>query len=196
MRREQTRTHLLEAAAAVFAARGFHNASLAEIADAAGFTTGAIYSNFGGKEDLFLAVVEARRSAMFDAFFGIDQDVRSSERVAAITDVYRRLTTSAAEWALWQEFTLYALRNPEVNAKAAADLDLTISSLVELLGQRESSTGAQALPAEALARLYIAIFDGIGRQRALHPDAVSDDLFAVLLDFIEQALSVATSGST
>src|ERR687891_576628 len=57
-RREMTRDALVEAAADVFARRGFHAASLNEIAESAGFTRGAIYSNFGGKEDLLIAVLD------------------------------------------------------------------------------------------------------------------------------------------
>src|SRR5215218_9896443 len=56
-RRELTRDALLDAAASVFAQRGFHGASLDEIAETAGFTRGAIYKNFGGKEELFLGVM-------------------------------------------------------------------------------------------------------------------------------------------
>src|SRR2546428_7621329 len=53
-----TRARLLDAATRVFARRGFHAASVEEIAREAGATTGAIYSNFDGKEDLFLALFE------------------------------------------------------------------------------------------------------------------------------------------
>src|SRR5437588_6718205 len=59
-RRELTRTTLIDAAADVFAKRGFHAASLEEIAETAGFTRGAIYKNFENKEELFYAVIERR----------------------------------------------------------------------------------------------------------------------------------------
>src|SRR5438270_14084196 len=59
-RRELTRTTLIDAAADVFAKRGFHFASLDEIAETAGFTRGAIYKNFENKEELFFAVIERR----------------------------------------------------------------------------------------------------------------------------------------
>src|SRR5580658_3699842 len=58
-RRQQTREHLLAAAAEVFAERGFHGASLDEVAAVAGFTKGAVYSNFRNKEGLFLALFQA-----------------------------------------------------------------------------------------------------------------------------------------
>src|ERR1700724_3041427 len=53
-----TRERLLDAARSVFASSGFHGASVEEIASRAGFSTGALYSNFDGKEDLFLALME------------------------------------------------------------------------------------------------------------------------------------------
>src|SRR5205814_4880168 len=57
-KQEQTRERLLEAAASVFARRGYQQASVEEIAAEAGFTTGAVYSNFAGKEELFLALAD------------------------------------------------------------------------------------------------------------------------------------------
>ena len=57
-RKEETRAELIVASAKVFARRGFHGASLDDIAAEAGFSTGAIYWHFSGKEELFLAVYE------------------------------------------------------------------------------------------------------------------------------------------
>ena len=57
-RKEETRGELIDAAAKVFARRGFHGASLDQIAAEAGYSTGAIYWHFSGKDDLFLAVYE------------------------------------------------------------------------------------------------------------------------------------------
>src|SRR5919204_3848463 len=57
---EQTRTRIIESAAQVFARRGFGRGSLEEIAESAGYSKGAVYSNFAGKDELFLAVLDAR----------------------------------------------------------------------------------------------------------------------------------------
>src|SRR5262249_56636165 len=54
----QTRERLIDAAAQVFARRGYHAATLEEVAHEAGHSTGAVYSNFNGKEDLFLALAD------------------------------------------------------------------------------------------------------------------------------------------
>src|SRR5262245_52051259 len=65
-RQEQTRSELLDAAARVFARRGYHRAGLDEIAAEAGYTTGAVYSNFRGKEELFLALADRQVDQRID----------------------------------------------------------------------------------------------------------------------------------
>ena len=190
MRREQTRNHLLDAAAAVFAARGFYAASVDEIAATAGFTKGAVYSNFESKEELFLALVKQRQDAMLGQFFSAaaEQDAPAG-RIAAISDVYRRLTPTTVEWALWEEFLLYAVRTPEVRAKLDADLEAAFAALVALVDRQcveQAITPPITIP--ALGRLYVAIFDGLARQRALDPKAVPDELFATLVTFVNDAV--------
>ena len=59
-RKSQTRERLLDAAAQVFARRGFESASLDEVAAAAGYTKGAVYSNFASKTDLVIALIVRR----------------------------------------------------------------------------------------------------------------------------------------
>jgi AcrR family transcriptional regulator len=189
MRRDQIRTYLLEAAAAVFAARGFHGATLDEIAQAAGFTKGAIYSNFGSKEDLFLALVEQREQAMLEQFFSAAAPgATTAEVIEAVSEVYRRLTPTTTEWALWEEFLLYSLRNPELRAKLDATGKAAFAALVAMVGQRFDEAGVTPpVAVEDMARLYLAIFDGLARQRALNPDEVPDDLFARLGTFVNDA---------
>src|SRR5215831_19542943 len=64
-RRAMTRRHLLEAAAIVFARNGFHGSTLDEVAATAGFSKGAVYSNFKSKDDLFLELLGDRVDRQF-----------------------------------------------------------------------------------------------------------------------------------
>src|SRR3954454_25281224 len=72
-RKARTRAALLDAAARVYARRGFAGATLDEVAEEAGFTKGAIYAHFGSKDDLLRALMEeylaaevAEQMALFD----------------------------------------------------------------------------------------------------------------------------------
>ena len=194
-RRDLTRQQLLDAAAVVFSARGYHAASLDEIADAAGFTKGAVYANFASKEDLFLALVRERQAQMLDAFFLAAEERADTGTTPppAITDVFRRLSPSPEEFALWQEFELYARRQPELLARLRADNNAMFAQLVALVEHRWQSLETEPpLPPVALARLYVAIFDGLTRQRAIDPETVPDELFSELIDFVDHAAHTLT----
>src|SRR5688500_5424687 len=80
-RRAMTREHLLEAAARIFSRDGFHGASLDDIAATAGFTKGAVYSNFKSKEDLLLALMDQHMTEQFDEIVGsLDTEDRTQEQ--------------------------------------------------------------------------------------------------------------------
>ena len=195
-RRALTREHLLAAAAAVFAERGYDRASLDEIARRAGFTKGAVYSNFENKEELFLALYHQRQEQMLDGFFDAAATPDPESASARVTDVYRRLAPSPDELALWREFQLYARRHPEMLERLRSDNRTMLDRLVASVGHHWQARGIEpALPADLLARLYVAVFDGLAAQRALDVDAVPDEMFARLVEFIDQAV-VALGGGT
>ena len=66
--RQRTRDQLIDSAAKVFAERGYHAASIDEIAEDAGFSKGAVYANFPTKEQLFLAVMDRQQKLQQQSF--------------------------------------------------------------------------------------------------------------------------------
>jgi AcrR family transcriptional regulator len=137
-RRELTRSALVEAAADVFARQGFEGASLEEIAEAAGFTRGAIYSNFGSKEDLLLAVVERYNQTLLGAFgetLEREADASQQERTVSAAVLWRDLIRRDPNLtALNLEFRLRALRNPDFRARwleSQRHHDAGIADLIE-----------------------------------------------------------------
>jgi AcrR family transcriptional regulator len=196
MTREQskanTRERLLDAARSVFASSGFHGASVEEIASAAGFSTGALYSNFGGKEDLFLVLMERE----------IEEHSRElREAVRRRTSVAERATGGAAMWMtmierepelllLFMEFWAYGVRDPHVRPKVAARFAQAREMLTALIaeGAREFDLELE-IPAEQLAVAIDALADGIARQKLADPDAVPDDLMGRVLSLLLAAAS-------
>jgi AcrR family transcriptional regulator len=190
-----TRSHLLAAAAEVFAERGFHAATLDQIADAAGFSKGAVYSNFASKDDLFLALIQERSESMVQEYGQVDeaQYPDAASLISALADVYlRRDADLSQEWALAAEFDLWALRNPEVRERLAEG-SRGVRDLVAGLVQRhfDERNAEPPLPPAEIASLYIAIFQGLWQQKALDPDAVADDLAARAVVILSGALDAA-----
>ena len=85
-RSERNRAVLLAAARGVFMERGYHGASVEQIAEAAGFSTGVVYSQFGGKADLFLALLEARISERADGNARAVEGLAGGEGIARLLE--------------------------------------------------------------------------------------------------------------
>lgn len=192
-RRQQTREHLLAAAAQVFGERGFHGASLDEVAAVAGFTKGAVYSNFKNKEDLFLALFKANYDREMDAIRAtlgdseVPPEARVSEFVAMIRD---QSTQSGRNFSLlYQEFWLYAARNPELRAELARVDDEGAHALAEILTAERVRVGLEPLESPLqTARIVELLFRGIGQLRVLQPDVADDDFVEAAIAFVARAL--------
>ncbi|WP_068270283.1 TetR/AcrR family transcriptional regulator [Aldersonia kunmingensis] len=162
---EHTRSLLLDAAEEVFAKQGFGGAALEDIADVAGYTRGAIYSNFGTKEDLFLAVIERHQKRFLDSFADVITSFEDLDNldVGKLAERWRELTISGPDSAaLGYEFSLFLLRNPDARERLSAQREETIASLAEYITTHvERLGGTLLMPAQALARLLIAANEGI-----------------------------------
>lgn len=181
-RKAQTRAELLEAASRVFAEHGLHGASVDQVAADAGYSTGAVYSNFAGKEELFLTLLEgaiarfARGHAVASAAGGDTLDGRVN---SAATAWMRSLEQRPLDFLLIVELWAYAVRNPEVRGAFAERYDRVREGLAELIEGSANELGVElTMPARDLAAAVDALGDGFALQKLAAPDAVPDDLVA------------------
>jgi AcrR family transcriptional regulator len=194
-RREMTRRHLMDAAAAVFARDGFYGASLDDVAAAAGFTKGAVYSNFEGKDDLFLAVFEDRYSREQDEMQRVLTEEVQPYELGGETQVFERVRgvidrTWDDEWtALYLEFVLYAQRNPDAARKLSAVVrrqrEMTTTMLAEAY---RSIDYVPDTPVDVLATLSVALFDGLALGRLADPAAFDDAMLTQFLNFLVSSI--------
>jgi AcrR family transcriptional regulator len=175
--RQETREQLLAAAERVFAGRGYHGASVAEIADAAGYTIGALYSNFSGKEALFLALLDRRQADQGEALAASRGDVDPGPAVANVASVAAPIDPEAWTWGLLSlEFYLYAMREPRLRPELAGRYRAMRAELGKAL--LPADDGLPSWTRSDLATAVMALSTGLGIQASLDPDAVSPDLFA------------------
>lgn len=174
-RRAQTRERLLAAAADVFNRLGYHGASLEAVAEAAGYTKGAVYSNFASKQDLFLALAEHRSVTA-----GLEE--RGAELAAMpihefIDALGELLRTQAARDQAWDVLTievwLAAMRDPALHGVVAAANREMRAELGPILERKLADAGVATpfAPAE-LASLVSALGSGLILQHYLEPDAI------------------------
>lgn len=174
----------MDAARTVFARAGYHGASVEEVASEANFTTGALYSNFEGKADLFLALLERE----------IDRYAREVARAAGKRNtVSARAAGGAREWMrtierepelvlLFMEFWAYGVRDPKMRPRVAERFAHVRSLITRMIAETADELGLRlSVPAEHLAVAIDALADGIARQKLADPDAIPDDLLGNLI---------------
>lgn len=181
---EHTRTLLLDAAEEVVARQGFGAAALEVIADAAGYTRGAIYSHFGTKEELFLAVMERQLQRFLDGFTDIVESFQTVSDFDAdkLAERWRELSIGAPDRAaLGYEFTLFLLRNPDARERVATQRQQTVRSLADYIDAHlEKIGGRLRVRSDLLAKVLIAANEGI----TLGSHIDSEDLYRPFLEMV------------
>jgi AcrR family transcriptional regulator len=178
-RRLITRAQLLDAAERVFARDGLRGASVDKIALEAGYSTGAVYSNFKGKEDLFLTLIEER----IDPRLAKVYEALEAELTAGVTPLEaarRFVSTLRGErdaFLLLIDFWGQAVRDPTAAERFAQRHDRLRAIITRLLdaaiGEREPGVG---LATDQLATTLIALANGFAIDLLADPDTIPDDL--------------------
>lgn len=174
-KRAANRTLILAAAREVFGRRGYHAATIEEIAEHAGLSNGAIYYNFKNKEELFLALlhdrIEDRARSVLDTFDSADTDGQAR-------DVVRSLKTNRTWRLLFLEFVTYAGRNPKFARQLRAERAKMHSSLSEAIERRLADRARPDVPPERLSLMLIALVNGLAIEELTSPGSVPEDLIS------------------
>ena len=188
-RREHTRNLLLDAAEEVFAKKGFEGASLEEIAETAGYTRGAIYKHFAGKDALFLEANRRFNDRYVHSFVEvIDPSLPLEEYdLASLAARWREMSNvDTQRIALGYEFDLYVLRNPEIRKRVAAQRLETAKMIAEFMDEQAARACLRMrMPSLTLARIVLFASDGI--QMAAFLEDGTDDLYQPFLELLLMA---------
>ena len=171
---ELNRAAVLDAARRVFLARGYSGASLEAIAEEAGFSQGVVYSQFGSKADMFLALLDRR----------IEERAAQNQMIAAKFAGARGLKRlieageddAAAEpgWVyLLIEFRVVALRDPELNRRYAEAHQRTVDGIAAVIEQIYGKADtAPPVPVRSIAHYLQALAMGTALERASSPETL------------------------
>ena len=174
-RQQRTREDLVDAAERLFSGQGFHATSLDAVAAEAGYTKGAVYSNFESKEDLFFAVYERRVDARVEQ---LEHAVRSassaSEAMEGMLPGGRQRPEADDGWlAVFFEFWAHVLRHPELRERFARQHRRVIEPLTA-----DPAMSADRPPEERyrLATGRFALQLGLQLERLTQPDVVDVEM--------------------
>jgi AcrR family transcriptional regulator len=178
------RADLLEAALEVFADRGYRDASVDEIADRAGYSKGAIYFHFSGKEGVFFALLEERVDAPLYAGLELlatgppGQDM-SVEATRQFTEMLRK---QRQVLLLDQEFRSLALRDGRLRRRYVERQRRLRSAMAHALRARLEHLGAPPSEnPERMAGNILALIGGLYQEKLIDPDGLPDDALGEML---------------
>lgn len=174
-RQEQTRVELLAAARRRFLTHGYAATSLDDIAEDAGYSKGAVYSNFGSKQNVCRAVLELIHREKLGqitelAMAGTDL----GSRIAAL-NAWFDSTVGDVGWTMLElEFVVLSRNDPELTAmiiglreEAAQSVAGVLHTLAADLGIDEASSVTAGL--DDVGNLLLSAGIGLGIQRAIDP---------------------------
>ena len=189
--RQHTRRRLLDAAARVFAKRGYRGASVEEISSEAGYTIGALYSNFSGKEEVLLALLEQRVAQIAERIVtaALQGDTPTDKLRAGAREWMEFLDDEPELYALMVEFWTIWVRDDEQRPHHGRRFAAVREYIGGLIQQKADEMGVtMRLPPDQIGAVVVALADGLALQYLANPDAVPKELYPSVLPILIQAL--------
>ena len=154
------REALLAAGQEMFERLGYHRASVDAIADAAGLSKGAVYSQFGSKDELILAVIERNAEVRRDAMERVQQSARDATELIRLA--YEQTSSSLPWQAAVIEFRVHAWRDEALSRRYAELHRRTIDGMTHLIEQFAARTGNESgRPPAELAQVSVLVSTGL-----------------------------------
>lgn len=175
-RRVRTRANLLDAAFAVFAAKGFGRVSIEEVCEAAGYSRGAFYSNFDSLDELFFALYRQRADLIADQVSGALALDGPDLDVPAAVDRVTEVLLLDLDWLLVKtDFLVHAARDPQVAETLLEHRSRLRRAVADRLARAQ---GPAQLPTvlgdiDGAAHAVVAAYDGVTTRLLLDKDVDS-----------------------
>lgn len=192
--RELTRERLLDAASTLFARQGIAPTTVEQIAAEAGYTRGAVYSNFADKDELLVALVDRRVTETIAEVRELyEQNPDPDVFHRALRERSRRRHGTDEERVLWVELGLYALRNPAIRPQLLARFAAQRDAMADLIERQFRELGVP-LPNDPrnMAMVVLALDEGLMLHRQLDPESHPEGLFYdALSDMLHGTIALA-----
>lgn len=185
LRREEsqarTRELLVSIARKLFLRDGYQATSIEKVATEAGFSKGAVYSNFASKDELCLAVLASLRADEMRAIGFAWSAATFDERLAAFTAWAERMIGDTGWTLLEVEFGLSARQNRRLRAELSDSqrtMREAVTGVVE--AQRLEFDIESALPSNVVASALLSLGIGLGIQRMIDRDVSIEPLVSTI----------------
>jgi len=189
--RDRTTQHLLDAARKLIAKRGLSDTTLEDIAEEAGYTRGAFYSNFSSKGDLFIELLRRDHALTNEQLRALRDDSLPLEHIQQrIREIHGQMYRTYESFMNWTEARMLAARDAKFRSRLDALLSDRRAEVAELIEYVYRRLGiAPPLPAAALAMGFSSLFEGVKLNMLCSPGGMSrQDAESVLSLFVDSLM--------
>jgi AcrR family transcriptional regulator len=195
--REQTKATLIKAARRVFAERGYGHATVDEIAEAAGLTKGAVYSNFGGKAELFYALMRERIEERLDLAAEAAGTLRGNvDQIAVgVGGVLKELMMSQREWQImYVEFWAVAAHDQRLQESFAIQRREARARIGKIVQKLAEGLGVETeMPSDEIAAIVLGLANGVAMEQIADPEQLDPDLLTKALQMLFRGTGISSS---
>lgn len=199
VKRKEVRRRILDSAGILFMDRGLDATSLNAVAEAAGFSKGAVYSNFANKDELVFELlssgIDERISAVENA---VSQEHRTELHGLIAGERLIDIIESEPRWQIFfVELWLRCVRKPALRLRFAKKRRLMRARVAALLQTHaEASNYRLPISAEYLASYVLALSNGFGIERLIDDGAVPSDLMGKILNWTFRGMTADLDNPT
>lgn len=181
--RAQTRERLMDAALESFVKDGIESTSIEEVAEMAGYSRGAFYSNFESKDQLLCAVLDREIERKHQEVNAIVAAIPPADLVNKLRDYYVGMGQDEANCTFWLGLQLHSLRNPSIRPHVAAIMRKKREHAIEQTRRVFEAVGQEPPGSvETVALGLISVAQGLELTQMLDPEAISADLLPKALE--------------
>jgi AcrR family transcriptional regulator len=192
--RDRTTQRLLAAAQKLIAKRGLSDTTLEDIAEEAGYTRGAFYSNFSSKGDLFIELLRRDHEATNAQLRALRDDSLPLDHIQQrIREIYGQMYRTNESFMIWTEARMLAARDAKFRVKLDALLVEKRAEVADLIEYFYGRAGiASPLAPTAVAMGFNSLFEGVKLTMLSSPgDLTSEDAESVLSLFVDSLMHLA-----
>jgi AcrR family transcriptional regulator len=178
---------LLSSALEVFEARGYAESSLEEIAERAGYTRKAVYSNFSGKSELLLEIVERRFQSHIEHIEAVlDQETSPGRKTIDVGSMFADYLNQERAWGkLFHEFCSVASRDEKIGSRFRDCYRARKQIIVRLVENEVRRRGIElTVPIERIVMGVFALFTGLSVEKMIDPEEVDQAVFGEMLGLL------------
>jgi AcrR family transcriptional regulator len=188
--RERTARRLLDAAERLIARKGFETTSIEDVAEGAGYSRGAFYSNFSSKNEVFFELLrrdQERANAQFEA--ALRDPLPPDQLRFRMRDLYATLYLEGASFLTWTEARMLAARDAKFRAKLDQLMTEKRDHALRLLQDFYLRSGERPIgPLESLAMGYISLMEGVRLCGASCPNELPSPVAQAILKLFSSAV--------